>query len=71
MMLISETLLRGTFTESQQSWAVVIKVLLWKLNIKHTITQLVTQKEHLKKPVLATVLTKRSDVASTTFEDLM
>lgn len=63
MMLISEMLLQGTFRESQQSWAVVIKVLLWKLNIKCMITQLITQKEYLKKSV-PTVLTKQSDVAS-------
>lgn len=64
MMVISETLLRGTFRESQQSWAVVIKVQLWKWNIKHTIIQLITQKEYLKKSVLAMVLTKQSDAAS-------
>lgn len=64
MMLISETLLQGTFRESQQSWAAVIKVLLWKLNIKCMITQLITQKEYLKKSVLATVPTKHGDVSS-------
>jgi len=59
VMLISAMLLQGTTTgrESQQSWAMVIKMLLWKLNIKCTITQLIAmhkQKCYLKKTVLAT-----------------
>lgn len=41
MMLISEMLLQGTFKESQQFWATAIKVLLWKLNIKYIIAELI------------------------------
>lgn len=52
MMLVSETLLQGTFKESQQFWAMAIKMLLWKLNIKYIIAELIimnTQKNYPKK----------------------